>query len=727
MIIKYGTTDITNLLLEYKRQGSTDNDNIFLLGNTPSYELDLKIDNSTHILETLSGLVEEYDDAGVLKGTYLVYESPKKYTDVVELVCFDKMLLTNVPYDSKLYYPTTIKDQLNEIGQLTGLSIIASNIPADVLNQKVYFWDNTLSCRDYLGWIAEISGMNAFCNAAGKITFKTLSTTFDWKTEDVESYTIDETFVINRVCFDNGLLKLEQGNMTGNTLYLSSDNPYIDTEHNSIGRIYQMYNGWKCISLESMKAAALDNLKLFDVIEFQGQRFICLDVESVFHGGQFQIQNIKGKLNSKNAEKVTIKYDNNIKIKKLQVLIDQNTNKLNIIAHEQDDLNNKYANLEVSLSGINGTVSSMQTDMNSMEQRIYTTEQNQTSHAIITTISSGLKGNDSISTTKFIMDSSGLHIKNGGFDISNIYGTKVLYADTEGNLSLKGTITGSKINGGNIEGTIIDTTYVRIAKGNNITLINSEGLNTSFFVCSGAGQVNSYLNVGDQLSCRNLVFWDGIGKTPKGAIKYNSSSLDIKSSISNGKIHILSSNNKYQVGVEVAPANETNYTCFFRPVDSGWTSLGSNSFRWGRYFGTNADSISSDERLKSNIQSVDSYNVNLNMLNTTDEQTIKTNLFECVFKELQPKTYYMRNQKKDKLHIGFVAQDIVDGLKKYGCTEDDLDLIQHGEWFDEKTGEKKEEYALVYNDLIALNTYMIQKCMKRINELERKLSVQKGI
>ena len=34
------------------------------------------------------------------------------------------------------------------------------------------------------------------------------------------------------------------------------------------------------------------------------------------------------------------------------------------------------------------------------------------------------------------MDASGLHIKNGGFDISNNAGTKVFNADTAGNLSI---------------------------------------------------------------------------------------------------------------------------------------------------------------------------------------------------------------------------------------------------------------------------------------------------
>lgn len=75
----------------------------------------------------------------------------------------------------------------------------------------------------------------------------------------------------------------------------------------------------------------------------------------------------------------------------------------------------------------------IENDINKVEQQLTPT-------ALITTISSGIGEGNALSTTKFIMDSSGLHIKNGGFDISNNSGTKVLSADSNGNLVITASI-----------------------------------------------------------------------------------------------------------------------------------------------------------------------------------------------------------------------------------------------------------------------------------------------
>lgn len=357
MIIKYGNTDITDLILEYKRKGSIDDENIFLLGNTPSYQIDLKIDNESGILDTLSGNICEYASDGTLKGTYMIYEAPEKYTATVKLTCFDSMLKANVPYDSRLVYPATIKDQLDEIGHLTGLLINDSNIPLDILDQEVSWWDNTVSCRNYIGWIAEVSGMNAFSDASGRIVFKQLSMTADWQTDDVESYEVDEIYTLSRVCFDNGLLKLEQGTDTGNTLYLSANNPYIDTLHDPTVELLKTYQGLSVISSTKVKAGGLDDLKLFDIVDYQNMKFICLDLTSTYKGGEYQIQEFNGNLISKNAEKVINRYDDTIRIKKLEVIMDQNEQKMQIIASDIEGQNEKISKFEQDINGISSTVS----------------------------------------------------------------------------------------------------------------------------------------------------------------------------------------------------------------------------------------------------------------------------------------------------------------------------------------------------------------------------------
>lgn len=88
--------------------------------------------------------------------------------------------------------------------------------------------------------------------------------------------------------------------------------------------------------------------------------------------------------------------------------------------------------------------------------------------------------NKTATSTKFTMDKNGLHIKGGGIDISNNAGTKVFYADTNGNLVIKnltatngtftGTITGSTISGTKFTGGSISIgSYFKVDSSGNLT------------------------------------------------------------------------------------------------------------------------------------------------------------------------------------------------------------------------------------------------------------------
>lgn len=68
-------------------------------------------------------------------------------------------------------------------------------------------------------------------------------------------------------------------------------------------------------------------------------------------------------------------------------------------------------------------------------------EQKTTAEALTTTISSGLAGDASLQTTKFVMNKNGLSIYNGGFKIFNNFGSQVFGADTNGNLTYNGILT----------------------------------------------------------------------------------------------------------------------------------------------------------------------------------------------------------------------------------------------------------------------------------------------
>ena len=108
--------------------------------------------------------------------------------------------------------------------------------------------------------------------------------------------------------------------------------------------------------------------------------------------------------------------------------------------------------------------------------------------------------------------------------------------------------------------------------------------------------------------------------------------------------------------------------------------------------------------------------------------------FERFFELLQPMEYRLI-ENDDKMHIGFVAQDVEQAMTICGISKDEFYGLEHAE-FSEKDFESNEEwekfleqnggandmYTLCYQEFIALNTAMIQKLQNRCNDFERRLS-----
>lgn len=108
------------------------------------------------------------------------------------------------------------------------------------------------------------------------------------------------------------------------------------------------------------------------------------------------------------------------------------------------NINSKVAAINVDLNSITSRVSSTESNIKTINSKVNTVEQSITASAITTTISSAINaGTSTITTTQFVMDKSGLIIKNGALTIKNKKGHNVLEADENGNLNLN--IWGSKL------------------------------------------------------------------------------------------------------------------------------------------------------------------------------------------------------------------------------------------------------------------------------------------
>lgn len=98
--------------------------------------------------------------------------------------------------------------------------------------------------------------------------------------------------------------------------------------------------------------------------------------------------------------------------------------------------------------------------------------------------------------------------------------------------------------------------------------------------------------------------------------------------------------------------------------------------------------------------------------------------YDKFFMSLLPTQYKYNDGKSGRYHVGFVAQDVNQALLDNGLTANDFAgfVISKGGTGD-PYGIEEDRCYLRYTEFISLNTYMIQKAHKRIEELENKIRV----
>lgn len=176
-----------------------------------------------------------------------------------------------------------------------------------------------------------------------------------------------------------------------------------------------------------------------------------------------------------------------------------------------------------------------------------------------------------------------------------------------------------------------------------------------------------------------------IGSSSTSTIYFKASSADFDCPISMATNNPLKNN-----GLTLINQNGGNV---FVGDNSGITVLRGSSVTLKT---TSGSTVTSDLRNKYDIESI-------------------SDPYESFMMRIQPVKFKYNNGKSGRYHIGFVAQDVMDALIASG-----LDSTEFGGYVDlDGTG----ELGLIYSEFISLNTYMIQKLYRRIEDLERKIEL----
>ena len=157
-------------------------------------------------------------------------------------------------------------------------------------------------------------------------------------------------------------------------------------------------------------------------------------------------------------------------------------------------------------------------------------------------------------------------------------------------------------------------------------------------------------------------------------------------------------------------------------TSGGSSNLGAPSYRWRIGYFVNQPNISSDQNKKEQIEPLNE----------------KQMLF---FDALKPVQYKLKGGSHDRMHYGFIAQEVEQAMAAAGisdmefggfCKDNKIKTVKKYSEQGELLGETEEpmegyEYSLRYGEFIALNTAAIQALKKEVIELKAQMDKLKGV
>jgi hypothetical protein len=240
----------------------------FYLGSVASNTFKLKILKSAISSHPDEVLID--DDITTF---HLIVDKVEEDKGFYNYTLVDKMVNFNFNYDAKplIDEKTDLEEDCYLSDILTDMCLKAGvELDYTLTNDVVVSWyDNRIQAREYLSFIAELESGYACINELGKLTIKQhkQASKKNISTDEVSELIINEKKIISRVVYDNGLVKYEFGDDTGNTLYLNQNNSFI-VDENVVENIYDSIVGFEFYTITVPNTLIDSSIKAGDVITF---------------------------------------------------------------------------------------------------------------------------------------------------------------------------------------------------------------------------------------------------------------------------------------------------------------------------------------------------------------------------------------------------------------------------------------------------------------------------
>lgn len=233
--------------------------------------------------------------------------------------------------------------------------------------KQIAVYDNTVTAREYISYIAESADCFAFIGRDGKLYFKHI---YENETEIAldmfGEYKWGEEFKISKVSYEDGIRSFKFGDETRNNLWISQDNMYIVDEE-QVENIYNEINGLVANSFEG-KTVIDPAIDIGDKIIIDGKPVIYQGEMTL--EGRFVVQ-ISSKIQIKQKEETTVKKESQKVVnRRVQSEINQIDGKITQLVEENAETSTKLSQHEQTIDSITNKVSSNTTEINNNYQDI---------------------------------------------------------------------------------------------------------------------------------------------------------------------------------------------------------------------------------------------------------------------------------------------------------------------------------------------------------------------
>lgn len=288
---------------------------------------------------------EEYD---IPIGIFNIETSPEDYHKGAKITALDNGVLFKPNVDFSEIVPTTLENLLKWLCDYFGVKLGTYPKSHPNLKSIINVYDNYLSGKYYISYIAELLGCFAKIGRQGELNLipikRTPVTTINGVAS--KSFEISDVYNLTGIVFDNGITIIEKGNNTGNVLTIRNDNILIGGTDEELDSLMQnIYDSVKDLTIYGIKCENYADISLdaYDIVNYD----IDGTLYPTYYSGEYTYeQSLMGTIDvqipTKNVENTTNSVGTEeANYRRLRTDIDQANGKIAIISEKTEILSDE--------------------------------------------------------------------------------------------------------------------------------------------------------------------------------------------------------------------------------------------------------------------------------------------------------------------------------------------------------------------------------------------------